>query len=231
MKILGIDTSTKFLSIGICDNDKIYEYNLELGRKHSVLLVPTIKRIIDALGWDLKKVDYLSCGLGPGSFTGLRIGVATLKGLSFSLNKPILGISTLDILAKNSDRDGIIMPAVDAKRNLVYSAIYRKCAKVLKRISPYMLLPVDEFLKKARPNSTLLGDGLALYKDEILKNVKGAYLLDRDYWYPQGRNIIELSFDQIKEKRFSDAFKINPIYLYPKECQIKAAKVTTIIKL
>src|SRR3990167_8720388 len=102
MKILGIDTSTKFLSLGISEDDKIYEYNLELGRQMSDLLSPTIKKVLDALGWRINDIDYFACGLGPGSFTGMRVGIATVKGLAFSLNKPVVGISTLDILARNA---------------------------------------------------------------------------------------------------------------------------------
>lgn len=102
MKILGIDTTTKFLSLGICDNAnpvrntayvdkhnkisngaKIYEYNLEVGRRLSSLLAPTLKRVLDTLGWRIDDIDYFACGLGPGSFTGVRVGLATIKGLLY----------------------------------------------------------------------------------------------------------------------------------------------------
>ncbi|MCM8795553.1 MAG: tRNA (adenosine(37)-N6)-threonylcarbamoyltransferase complex dimerization subunit type 1 TsaB, partial [Candidatus Omnitrophica bacterium] len=97
MRILGVDTTTKFLSLGIYDNGKIYEYNLELERKHLVLLSLTIDRVLKALGWKVEDLDYLACGLGPGSFTGIRIGLSTIKGLGFALNKPLIGIPTLDV--------------------------------------------------------------------------------------------------------------------------------------
>lgn len=229
MKILGIDTTTKFLSLGIYDQGKLYEYNLEAGRRLSSLLTQTIKRLLDTLGWQPCDIDYFACGLGPGSFTGMRIGIAAMKGLAWSLNKPLLGISTLDILAKDintglSYLDNIpsyIIPIIDAKRGLVYCSIYRIKNATLKRLSPFMLLAKEEFLKKTKKDSIILGDAVSLYKEDILRYIKGVIILDKDYWYPKGHNIIALALERIKEKKFSKSFDIQPIYLYPKECQIR----------
>jgi len=226
MKILGIDTSTKFLSLGIYDNGKLYEYNLEVGRRLSFLLSKTIERVLDALGWRAASIDYFACGLGPGSFTGIRIGLATIKGLAWSLDKPVVGISTLDILAKNAkSMGGYIVPIVDAKRSLIYVSNYKTKGGTLKRRSSYMLLNKDEFLKKVKNDTILLGDAIGLYKEDILRQVKGVTILDKDYWYPKGRNIIKLAQERIKDKKFTTASEIKPIYLYPKECQIKKSKV------
>lgn len=221
MKILGIDTSTKFLCLGIYDQGRIYEYNLECGRKLSSLLTTTIKRAVEALNWQINDIDYFACGLGPGSFTGLRIAVATIKGMAWSLNKPLLGISSLDILAKNVAGDAVIVPAIDAKRNLIYCSIYKNKKGILRRTAPYMLLSIDDFLKKVRANSTLLGDAITLYKEKILKNISGVTILDKDYWHLQGHNIIYLALEELRNKKINNAFDIKPIYLYPKECQIK----------
>ncbi len=221
MKILGIDTSTKFLCLGVYDEGRIYQYNLECGRKISSLLTPTIKRVVEALNWQASDIDYFACGLGPGSFTGLRIAVATIKGMAWSLNKPLLGISSLDILAKNAAADAVVIPAIDAKRNLIYCSIYKNKKGILRRTAPYMLLSIDEFLKKVKPNSVLLGDALGLYKEKILENTSGVTILDKDYWQLNGSNIIYLALEKLKGKKINNAFDIKPIYLYPKECQIK----------
>jgi tRNA threonylcarbamoyladenosine biosynthesis protein TsaB len=230
MRILAIDTSTKILSLGICDGNKIYEYNLEMGIRLSGLLIPTLKRIVDSLGWQMKDIDCFVCGLGPGSFTGVRLGLATIKGLALSLNKPVAGISSLDILAKNvKEENGFVIPIIDAKRNLVYNSIYKIKGGVLNRITAYMLLEEDEFLKKVKKkiavkkgnNIVILGDAINLYKGKLLAELEGVKILDKDYWYPQGRNIIELAKEKIKNKELNTAFEIKPIYLYPKECQIR----------
>ncbi|MCX5715039.1 MAG: tRNA (adenosine(37)-N6)-threonylcarbamoyltransferase complex dimerization subunit type 1 TsaB, partial [Candidatus Omnitrophica bacterium] len=118
MKILGIDTTTKFLCLGLYDNGKYYTCDLELGRRHSTLLVPIIKRTLDSLGWDIAEVDYFACGIGPGSFTGVRIGLAAIKGFAFGLKKPVIAIPSLDIMALNCASikgDKTIIPVIDAK--------------------------------------------------------------------------------------------------------------------
>jgi len=222
MKILGIDTTTKFLSLGLYDGQHIYEYNLDLGTRHSTLLAPTVKRVLDALGWDIKEIDYFACGLGPGSFTGIRVGLAAIKGLSLSLNKPVVGISSLDILANKVKTPGVLVaPVIDAKRGLIYCSIYKREKGSLKRIAPYMLLSQDELCRKIKRNTVMLGDALNLYKEKILKNISGIVFLDKDCWYPDGHNIIYLALEKIKGKAFNNAFNIKPIYLYPKECQIR----------
>ncbi len=226
MKILGIDTTTRFLCLGIYDGNKIYEYNLDSGRRLSSLITVTIKRVMDALGWQINDIDYFACGLGPGSFTGIRIGIATIKGLAFSLNKPVVGIPTLDILARNARVKGAhVIPVVDAKRNLIYSSIYRNKNGKLSRIRPYMLLTMDEFFNKMRikDDAVILGDAVNLYKQRILISMKNVTVLDKDYWYPSGRNIIDLAIEKINSKKVNSASGIKPIYLYPKECQIKVA--------
>jgi tRNA threonylcarbamoyl adenosine modification protein YeaZ len=221
MKILGIDTTTKFLCLGIYDNGKIYEYNLEVERRLSILLAKTIKRVLDTLGWNPKDIDYFACGLGPGSFTGVRTGLATVKGLSFSLNKPLIGICTLDILAENAKgKQDTIIPIIDAKRNLIYCSVYKNKNGRLIRAKPHMLLDERQLFKLIKPNSVILADGLNLYKEKILKYAGRITILDKDYWYPKAYNIIQLALERIKKKEFADTFKVKPIYLYPKECQI-----------
>ncbi len=226
MRILGIDTSTKFLSIGILDNSRIYEYNLELNRRHSSLLAAHIKRVVDALGWKISDIDYFACGLGPGSFTGVRIGLAAIKGLGFALKKPLVGVSTLDILARNvkltdTDSCAFVVPVLDAKRSLIYYGIYKNKEGSLQKVSAYTLATRDELCKKIKPNSVLLGDAIPLYKEQILKSAKRIRLLDKDYWYPCGRNIVITALEKIKKNGRDNVFTIKPIYLYPKECQIK----------
>ena len=281
MKILSLDTSTKFLCLGLSEENRIYEYRMEMGVRLSSLLVPAIKRVLESLKWRIKYIDYFASALGPGSFTGVRVGLAAIKGMSWSVNKPVIGISSLDILANNvffskeifcgagQAAKGkrifprFVIPLIDAKRKLMYCAIYTFAATkprpsgrgwslsaqysaqkgnpdfspgrlhslgggILKRISPYMLLTQDELFNKIkrytgskrRNDIIMLGDALGLYGEEIVKETS-VIALDKDYWYPQPRNIIRLAKEKIKNKEQSDAFVIKPLYLYPKECQIR----------
>ena len=222
MKILGIDTTTKTLCLGLHVDGKFYEYSLQVGRKLSELLTVSIQRVIAAAGLKIADIDYFVCGLGPGSFTGMRIGLATIKGLSVVKNKPVIGISTLDILAKNANvKDRLIITALDARRELIYCSSYKYDHGSLKRKSAYSLLSLDELVKKFPGKAVVLGDAVALYGDALLTRIKNATVLDKDYWSPQAHNLMELAVAKIKAKQFSSALTIKPIYLYPKECQIK----------
>lgn len=224
MKILGIDTTTRFLCLGLYVDGRFYEYSLETGRSLSALLVPTIQRVIAAAGLKIPDIDYFACGLGPGSFTGMRIGIATIKGLSIVRNKPVVGISTLDILAENAPvNNALIVPAIDARRGLIYCGSYKREQQgLLKRKSEYLLLNLDEFIKKFNSKPIVIGDAAVLYGDKMLSRIKGATILDKDYWFPKAHNLLSLALAKIRARRFSSAQTIKPIYLYPQECQIKA---------
>jgi len=226
MKILAIDTATKFLTLGIYIDGAFYEYNLETGPRLSALLAVTIKRTLAAAGLELKDLDYFVCGLGPGSFTGMRVGLSAMKGLSWVTPKPLIGISTLDTLAMNPGESGarMIIPVIDAKRSLIYTCFYRNTGKGLKKITPYMLISKEELLKKIKSPGLIFGDALDLYKEDILKNNSGLAFPDKDQWYPKAHNIIKLALGKIKNKQFDILAEVNPIYLYPKECQVKRRK-------
>ena len=222
MKILGIDTTTKFLCLGLYVDGRLYEYNLETGRNLSALLASSIQRVLAAVGLKIADIGYFACGLGPGSFTGMRIGLATIKGLSIVRDKPVIGISTLDILARNVlVKDALIVPALDARRGLIYCSSYSFERGVLRRKSEYALLSLDEFIKKFGRSPVILGDAVSLYGNKMLSRIKGAHVLDKDHWFPKAHNLIALALAKIKAKQFSSALSVKPIYLYPKECQIR----------
>ncbi|MFH1355243.1 MAG: tRNA (adenosine(37)-N6)-threonylcarbamoyltransferase complex dimerization subunit type 1 TsaB [Candidatus Omnitrophota bacterium] len=222
MKLLAIETSGKYFSLALYDGSRIYEHNIEVGSKLSSLLHITINRALEALAWRIKDIDYFICAIGPGSFTGTRFGLAVMKGFSWALNKPLIGISSLDIIAQNVIRKGSrIFPIIDAKRNLVYCSIYKARGESAERVSPYMLLNERELLGKIKGDAIILGDAVGLLKDKIMANAKNSVIMSSDYWYPRGQNIIKLALERIKKKEFDDPSKIVPIYLYPKECQIR----------
>ncbi|MDD5565621.1 MAG: tRNA (adenosine(37)-N6)-threonylcarbamoyltransferase complex dimerization subunit type 1 TsaB, partial [Candidatus Omnitrophica bacterium] len=227
MRLLSLDTSTKRVCLCLSDNARVCEYTLETGTRLSSLLLPIIQQTTGAWGWKLEDIDYFACGIGPGSFTGLRIGIAAIKGMAWSLQKPVVGIPTLDILARNAERfEGIIVPLIDAKRSLVYTALYRNSRGRFTRISPYMLLTpdtlVDAIARKAVRKQEVIafGDGLAVCREQIIAGIKRAVLLDKDYWQIAALRIARLAEGMIREKKTTDASRILPLYLYPKECQV-----------
>lgn len=223
MKILGIDTSSKFLNIALSeDEDVIKEESHLLDRKHASQLVPKIAGLLKKSRTPINKIDAFVIGLGPGSFTGLRIGVSAIKGFGVATGKPCVGVASMDSIACNARESGrAIVPIIDAKRGQVYSAIYRRKGEFVERSSDYMLLPVDKLMAKIRTRPVFLGDGVPLYRDNILSiNKKAIFLEERD-WYPEAGNLIKLGFSRIKKARNDHSDKLVPLYMYSQYCQVR----------
>ena len=239
MNILGIDTSTKRLCLGIINHKgRIVEYNLDSEIRHTEILLPMIKKALKRLRLCLSEVDYFAVGLGPGSFTGLRIGLSTIKGFALALQRPVIGLSTLDILASNALtlalNNKVICPLIDARRNLLFSALYDVgLNNKLRRMSPYLLINIEELFKRVHhyKSVTFLGDGLRLYQQKLKQGFRKSIFLSEDNWYPQAKNLIMSAQDIINKGRFNDVRTVKPIYLYPKECQIRIRNEKSKIKI
>ena len=126
MLILSLDSSAVAGSVALCDGERLLcEYTVNLGNTHSETILPMIESILKIAGYTTDDIDIFACSEGPGSFTGIRIGAATVKGLAFSLGKPVIGVSTLEALAYNLlGFDGIICPVMNARRGQVYNAVF-----------------------------------------------------------------------------------------------------------
>jgi len=126
MNILAFDTSSEMLAVGVLRGDKDKASLAVEGIRHSETLIPAIKECLGQVGIPIGEIDLIGCALGPGSFMGLRIGIATAKGLSFALGKPWVGVPTLDAVARAwLSSEGTVVPVLDARKNRVYAAIYR----------------------------------------------------------------------------------------------------------
>ena len=126
MLILSLDSSAIAGSVALCDGERLLaEYTVNLGNTHSETLLPMVESILKLSGYTPDDVDIFACSEGPGSFTGIRIGAATIKGLAFSTDKPCIGVSTLEALAYNlRGFDGVICPVMNARRAQVYNAVF-----------------------------------------------------------------------------------------------------------
>ncbi len=174
MKILAIDTTSLAASVALVDEKKtIAEFTTNYKKTHSQTIMPMLEYLKNMVELDINTVDYIACSSGPGSFTGLRIGAATAKGLAFALNKKIIPVPTLDALAYNIFMNGqIIAPIMDARRNQVYTAFYKWEDDKFIRISEYMADDIKLVLKKLSrfdKNVVFLGDGVEVYKDIIIE--------------------------------------------------------------
>jgi len=223
MNLLAIDTSTKNLSLAVAKAGKVVKFrNVKLNRPLSSSIMPSIKKILDSAGISLAKLDGFAIGLGPGSFTGLRVGLSTIKGLAFATDKPIIGISSLDVLAMNiEDNDVQICTLCDAKRNLVYACLYEKKDSILRKKSDYCLESIDEVLKKIKGKVLFIGDGVKLFRNDInkMKSINPKFVNGK-FTLPQARCLIPLALEKFQKGQRDDAAKLVPLYLYPEHCQV-----------
>lgn len=227
MKILAFDTSGMFLCLGVSVEGKRREYKIELGRKLSVLLAPSIQRVLQSLDLEPCGLDHVAVGTGPGSFTSLRVGIASAKGIAWSCGKKVIGVPSLDILAHNAPPEARgVIAAMDAKRGMIYCGVYRNSRGRLRRVSPHML--VESRLAAGRLNrylprsgeTVICGDGISVLEPQAL-TLLGARPLDRDHWYPQPDALLKLAEHMAGRGQAVEASRVEPIYLYPKECQIR----------
>ena len=172
MKILGIDASGMVASVAIVeDNIVVGEYSTNFKKTHSQTLLPMLEELKKMIALDLDTIDAIAVAAGPGSFTGLRIGSATAKGLGLALDKPLVGIPTVEALAYNLyDVNGLICPIMDARRKQVYTGIYRYEDHRLITVKDQMAVGIEELLSMLSDMGetvTFLGDGVPVFKDII----------------------------------------------------------------
>lgn len=166
MKLLAVDSSTAKATVALYADGKIAE-KIEItdSKTHSETLVPMIQQVLEKAGVKPGDVDYYAASIGPGSFTGLRIGVVTIKSIAMAVNKPCIAVPTLDALAYNGlGFDGIICSLIDARNDQVFAAIYESGVEMPKRLSEYMAKSINELaddlkLLASGRRVLLVGDG------------------------------------------------------------------------
>lgn len=227
MYILSIDTSTKNFSLAVSCGEKVVACrNVRLKGVLSSSIVPGIRGILKKSGLELSRIDGFAVGLGPGSFTSLRVGLATVKGLAFAVQKPVVGIPSLDILAMNLPGDcPQICTLSDAKRKLVYACCYQKKGLILKKKGKYLLEGIEDVLKRLKGGVVFIGDGVPLFK-ETIRRAKGIVpvFAKESLMYPRAGCMVHLALERFKKGKTDDVSKLTPLYLYPKDCQVQRSK-------
>lgn len=177
MKILALDSSGLVASVAVIEDDNLLaEYTVNYKKTHSQTLLPMLDEIARMMNLNLETLDAIAVAAGPGSFTGLRIGSATAKGLGLALEKPLVGVPTVEALAYNLyDTQGFICPIMDARRNQVYTGIFEFCDHEMVTVKPQMAVGVEELVTELNERGrevTFLGDGVSVYKELILSKIQ-----------------------------------------------------------
>ena len=219
MKILAIDSSGLVASIAVVDQDVLCgEYTMNFKKTHSQTLLPMLDELAKMIELDLNTLDAIAVAGGPGSFTGLRIGSATAKGLGLALDKPLISIPTVDALAYNLwGAQGVVCPLMDARRNQTYTGIYSFDGGRLHTIQPQCAVGIEEIVEKINEHGesvTFLGDGVTVFKEYIENHCNVPYQFAPAHMNQQrAASVAALAVIYYQEGRIETAAEHAPDYL------------------
>ncbi|MBE6608085.1 MAG: tRNA (adenosine(37)-N6)-threonylcarbamoyltransferase complex dimerization subunit type 1 TsaB [Ruminococcaceae bacterium] len=216
MKILAVDTSALTLSVALTEDKKpIAQTTLNTGHTHSETLLPALEKLMDFASWKVSDIDLFAVSDGPGSFTGVRIGVSFVKGLAFG-GKTCVGVSTLEALAYNLlGFKGIISPVMDARRGQFYNALFESDGKTLTRLSEDRAISAEELEKDLEKHADktiyLCGDGYEIarkmLKNENIEETPEALLKQNAY------SVAMVALKEYDAGRTLDDSSLSPTYL------------------
>ena len=218
MLVLSVDSSYSTATCALIKDDKILaEINLNDKKQHSIILMRLIDSILKEYEIDINDIDAFIISRGPGSFTGLRIGMATLKGLAFASKKPLISVSTLDALAYNSiSFQGIICPIMDALRDNIYICLYKNENNNLTPLIKEQCLNINELLTILKEQTLpiiFVGDGVAKHKEFLQENIPNSFFAPNHSNFPKASSVGELGIKKINDGVIENIDSINPIYL------------------
>ena len=226
MKILGIDTSTKFCNLGLIeDEDILIEYTINgLKKKHSSILVPAIKNLLKTIDLKIEEINGIAVSIGPGSFTGLRIGLCVAKGLCYARSLPLLGIPTLDAMAfPLKEIPYLICPVLESKKDEIYDVVFRGGVS-LQRVMDYKCEDIQSLLVRLSPLKEKIifsGDGIKKYRDIIKEKIgKDALFIDSQLNLTVATSIAFLGLNKLKKGEEDDISTLSPFYLRKSEAEI-----------
>lgn len=231
MKILAIDTSQKTVSVAILADDVLRaDIFINSGRHHSEILLPAIEQALCLAGLRPDEINLFALTIGPGSFTGLRIGAATIKGLALSTGKPVVGVSTLDALSLNaaSDWQRLICPMLDAQKNQVYTALYRpRNGAGMEKVREERIIDVNTWLQEIEGDILFLGDGAVKYGQGINTHfVSAACIAEGHQNHIQAAAVAVLARDKFQRGDQLNLLKFIPYYLRTPEAEDRIRQKT-----
>jgi tRNA threonylcarbamoyladenosine biosynthesis protein TsaB len=228
MITLGVDTSVADGGLGIVDDDQVRaEHTFSREETPSVSLIPTLQSLLEEARLDLAEIEGIAVSLGPGSFTGVRVGLSAVKGLALATAKAVVGVPGLDALAGHLPvTPRLICPLVDARKGEVYAALYRKrTGGEVERLTPYWALSPAALMEKIPRRQTIfLGDGAEVY-GEFIKGRMGEHALfaPPQLRFLRGAMVAELGRKRLMKGECDDVSSLVPIYVRQSDAEIKWA--------
>ncbi|MBI2470890.1 MAG: tRNA (adenosine(37)-N6)-threonylcarbamoyltransferase complex dimerization subunit type 1 TsaB [Planctomycetes bacterium] len=213
MKVLGIETSGNIGGVAVCENKHvIVAKGFGAGMQHGKELIPAIRTTLHEIGWKPRDIDLIAVDVGPGSYTGLRVGVACAKTLAYALNKPVVDVPIFDIIAESYTIGSIpICPIIDARRNHVYACIYTMEGAQRKRLTEFLVIQPEKLLSILPRPVIIFGDGVAPYKDIFQQ--KDIIIDEEAHAIPNSRCVALLGGKMYDAGHRCEIDKLLPLYL------------------
>ncbi|MBF0254070.1 MAG: tRNA (adenosine(37)-N6)-threonylcarbamoyltransferase complex dimerization subunit type 1 TsaB [Candidatus Omnitrophica bacterium] len=221
--ILAFDTSGQSFVAAVSDpRGNLFESRTGDFARHSEIMFDAIRRLLDKSKCAFDDLDAIAVGLGPGSFTGIRVGVTAAKVLAYACGARLIGIPSLEIIARPAAGGARPVCVVqDARRERVFTAAYqaKRC------VSRPQLKHTGDFLFGIKREWRYTGDGMALFGATLEKKLgRGGWVRDRRQWSPQAPALMALALERYRDKRFADPMRLVPLYLYEKTCNVTKPK-------
>jgi tRNA threonylcarbamoyladenosine biosynthesis protein TsaB len=235
MIVLSVDSATESASCAILEDNRLLgEISFNYKKQHSVILMTMVESLLKNLALNINDIDGFIVSKGPGSFTGLRIGIATVKGLSQGAGKPFLGVSSLDALAYNmAFTSGIICPILDALRGNVYTALYKFKGATLERISDYLVISIEELitlLKEYSEPYTFIGDAVPIFKNTLSDTLTEVQFAPAHLNLVRASSLGELGLTYLALGEQDDINTFAPIYLRKPQAESEYEKKVGLLK-
>ena len=241
MRIVGIDTSSATASVALLEDGQLIAERCHPGSiaghvaglagfksNHAEILLPLIESVIVESRLSLAEVSGIALSIGPGSFTGLRIGLSTVKGLAYGWGIPVVGVSTLLAQAAQAGEfDGVICALLDARKNEVYAALFRKRQRELARLTEDLLAPAESVIDRVRRATgdmpcLFIGDGARRYEKLLLDAFGGAARLCAENSVSScAAAVARLGMERMRRSEADDLGKLVPVYLRPSEAEAR----------
>jgi tRNA threonylcarbamoyladenosine biosynthesis protein TsaB len=225
MLTLGIETATEQVSVAIGGHEGVIAlFEVARGRRHTEILTPAIEFVCQQADIALAEIGVVAVDVGPGLFTGMRVGIATAKALAHALRIPMIGISSLDLLAfpcRHSDR--VVASIIDARKGEVFYAFYRQVPGGLQQVATPTVGRIDELVADllARSQDVLcVGDGALRYRDEILAGYRCEIL---ELAHPSAAPLVQLAHAKALREDWVNPWELQPVYLRLPDAQINWA--------
>ena len=224
MKILALETSAKAVSAAVTEDGRVLASGYQdTGLTHSRTLMPIVEHLLRNTGLTVADCDAIAVAAGPGSFTGIRIGVAAAKGLAFAADKPAAAVSTLAAMARNvAFADGLVICAMDARRSQIYNALFLAENGALTRLTPDRAVGLEELARELaddpRPK-TVVGDGAGLCRSHLEAAGIPCRLAPPHLLMQNAVSVALEAQDMARQSRLVSAQELQPVYLRPAQAQ------------